>query len=69
MTVENILIGVVCLIVGAVLGGVVTFLVVLNNKTKADALDVTLTKKAHDIVSLIGTGVTDVEKIKAIMKQ
>lgn len=69
MTVENILIGVVCLIVGAVLGGVVTFLVVENNQKKAAALEASLTAKANAITTAIKNGETDVEKIKAIMKQ
>jgi|GEM_PF-5593609 CHASE1-domain containing sensor protein len=69
MTVENILIGVVCLIVGAVLGGVVTFLVVENNQKKAAALEASLTAKANAITTAIKNGETDVEKIKAILKQ
>jgi len=69
MTVENILIGVVCLIVGAVLGGVVTFLVVENNQKKAAALEASLTAKANAITTAIKNGETDAEKIKAILKQ
>ena len=69
MTVENILIGVVCLIVGAVLGGVVMFLVVENNQKKAAALEASLTAKANAVTTAIKNGETDVEKIKAIMKQ
>ena len=69
MTVENILIGVVCLIVGAVLGGVVMFLVVENNQKKAAALEASLTAKANAVTTAIKNGETDVEEIKAITKQ
>jgi gas vesicle protein len=78
MTVEQFLIFIAGLIVGAIIGGVATFFIIQNNQKQAAALaaklkaeaaaaDAALTVKVNAVIAAVKAGEADVEKIKAML--